>query len=349
MRPGQRSEEECYQWLEAKSLSAQWRTAVPLLWQSCSADLVYAVLQQMDPSSSLGDDGIPAGVYKAFPEFLVRNMYRAYQEIEVEGLPDEWVTALVRSLLKDPRSAAVDRQRPIALQQARLKWLTAVLLLQLQDALFQPVPSQQKGRTMFDHLASLHQTSHTGPGDEVAGWLVVENYKAYDSVTHPMMAALFRFICILTLWVRVLLQILRGPVLFLVMGGVVREHSLTPASGIRQGDPPSSILFSLLTFVICFILRPYGVDVWLYSDDALVRLRRPGAGLEADLQSRLAEFAAFDEYTGLGLNLEKTRLLLQALDRDRLAGIKVVPHVRYPGAEVGHVSPAVAYEQCGVD
>ena len=304
----------------------------------------------MDPSSSPGDDGIQAGVYKAFPEFFVRNMYRAYQEIEVEGLPDEWVTALVWSLPKDPGSAAVDRQRPIALQQARLKWLIGVLLLQLQDALFQLVPSQQKahlrGRTMFDHLASVQQTRHTGPGDEVAAWLVVDYSKAYDSVSHPMMAALFRFICIPTPWVCVLLQILRRPVLFLVMGGVVREHSLTPASGIRQGDPLSPILFSLLTSVICFILRPYGVDVWLYSDDAQVRLCRPGVGLEADLQSLLAEFAAFGEYTGLCLNLEKTRLLLQGLDSDRLAGIKVVPHVRYLGAQVGHVSPAVAYERC---
>ena len=233
MRPGQRSEEECYQWLEARGLAAQWRTAVPLLWQGCSEDLVYAALQQMDPSSSHGDDGIQAGVYKVFPEFFVRNMYRAYQEIEVDGLPDEWVTALVRSLPKDPGSAAVDRQRPIALQQARLKWLTGVLLLQLQGALFQLVPSQQKaylrGRTMFDRLASVQQTSHTGPGDEVAAWLVVDYSKAYDSVSHPMMAALFRFICIPTPWVCVLLQILRDLVLFLVMGGVVREHSLTPA------------------------------------------------------------------------------------------------------------------------
>ena len=58
MRPGQRSEEECYQWLEARGLPAQWRTAVPLLWQGCSEDLVYAALQQMDASSSPRDDGI---------------------------------------------------------------------------------------------------------------------------------------------------------------------------------------------------------------------------------------------------------------------------------------------------
>ena len=130
------------------------------------------------------------------------------------------------------------------------------------------------------------------------------------------------------------------------MGGVVREHSLTPASGIRQGDTLSPILFSLMTSVICFILRPYGVGIWLYSDDAPVWLLRPGAVLEVDLQSLLAEFEAFGEYTRLYLNLEKTRLLLQGLDRERLAGIKVVPHVRYRGAQVGHVSSAVAYERC---
>ena len=78
MRPGRRSEEECYQWLEAKRLLAQWRMAVPLLWQSCFEHPVYAVLQQMDPSSSPGDDGIQAGVHKAFPDFFVRNMYCAH-------------------------------------------------------------------------------------------------------------------------------------------------------------------------------------------------------------------------------------------------------------------------------
>ena len=277
-------------------------------------------------------------------------MYRAYQDIEVEGLPDGWVTALVRSLPKDPGSAALDRQRPIAPQQARMKWLKGVLLLQLQDALLQLVPSQQKAylrkRRMFDHLASVQQTWHTGRGDEVAAWLVVDYSKAYDSVSHPMMAAPFRFICIPTAWVCVLLQILWVPVLLLVMGGVVRDHSLTPASGIRQGDPLSPIFFSLLPSVICFILRSYGVDVWLYSDDALVRLCRPGVGLEADLQSLLAEFAPFGEYTGLCLNLEKTRLLPEGLDSDRLPGIKVVPHVRYLAAQAGQVSPAVAYERC---
>ena len=107
-----------------------------MAWIGPSKKDMAVTFSYLDPSSSLGDDGIQAGVYKAFPEFFVRNMHRAYQEIEVEGLPDESVTALVRSLPKDPALAAVDHQRPIALHQARLKGLTGVLLLQLQVALF---------------------------------------------------------------------------------------------------------------------------------------------------------------------------------------------------------------------
>ena len=115
-----------------------------------------------------------------------------------------------------------------------------------------------------------------------------------------------------------------------------------------QGDPLSPMLFSLLTSVICFIPRHYGVDISLYSDDTLVQLLRPGTFLEANLQSLLAEFATFGEYTALCLNLEKTCLLLQGLDRERLAGVKVATHVCYLGAQVVHVSPAVAYEACGI-
>ena len=192
-------------------------------------------------------------------------MYCAYQEIEAGSPPKDWVTTLVRSLPKDPGSAAVDRQQPIALQPAWLKWFTGVLLLQSHDALFQLVRPRQKahlrGRTMFEHLACVRQTWHAGAGNDVVAWLVGDYGKVYDLVSHPMMAALFRYISIPAPWITVLLHILRGPVLFLVIGGVVREHALTPASQLRQGDPLSPIWFCLLTPVIGFILRPYGVSI----------------------------------------------------------------------------------------
>ena len=163
-----------------------------------------------------------------------------------------------------------------------------------------------------------------------------------------MLAALFRYIRIPDSWVRVLLQILRGPVLFLVMGDAVREEVLPPASGIRQRDPLSPILFSLLTSLICFVLQPYRAAIWLYSDDALIRIVRPEESLVGDLRHLLDEFASFGEYTGLPLNLDKTKVLVQGLSvlNQTFAGLTVASYVKYLGALFGMVTASKAYEHC---
>ena len=61
---------------------------------------------------------------------------------------------------------------------------------------------------MYDHIASVQQRWDTYLGEASACWVAVDYGKAYDFVSHPMMAALFRFICILDPWIRVLCQIL---------------------------------------------------------------------------------------------------------------------------------------------
>ena len=119
--------------------------------------MLVAALQQMDPSSSPGDDGIQAALFQACLAFYGKHMTLAY-EIERRGLPPEWVTTLVCTLAK-AGSAAIQPRCPIAVQQARLECLIGILLLQLRDALFQIVPQAQsayvKGRTMYDHIASV--------------------------------------------------------------------------------------------------------------------------------------------------------------------------------------------------
>ena len=60
---GDKTEAECYVWPQQRGLPAQWRTLVPLMWKPCTEELVSVALQQMDLSSSPGDDGIQAAVF----------------------------------------------------------------------------------------------------------------------------------------------------------------------------------------------------------------------------------------------------------------------------------------------
>ena len=323
---------------------------MPLLWKPCTEELVSAPLQQMDLSSSPGDDGIQAAVFQAFFGFYVRHMTHAYGEIETGGLPPEWITALVGTLAKELGSAAVQSQRPIALQQARLKWLTGILLLELWDALFQIVPHAQKaylkGRTMYDHIASVQQRWDSGRGDSWAWWIAVDYSKAYDSVSHSIMTNLFRYISIPDPWICVRCQILRGLVPFLVGGDVVKKEQLLPSYGTHQGDPLSPIFSSLLTSLISL----YCGAIALRCGCILMMRCCISCSWTAQtqmVQSVLDDFTEFGAFTGLRLNLHKTKALMQGVGPwpVQLLGIQVVSSVNYLGALFGDVSPAEAYEK----
>ena len=85
--------------------------------------------------------------------------------------------------------------------------------------------------------------------------------QAYDSVSYPMLQALFRYIHLPVPCIGVPGQMLQGLMLFLVGGDVVREEVLRSASGIRHVDPLSLILFSLLTSLMVYVFCPLDAAV----------------------------------------------------------------------------------------
>ena len=85
--------------------------------------------------------------------------------------------------------------RPICLQNSCIKWVTQVILLQLEDALQQLTAPEQKGfmrkRQIIDHVwgaPGLWETHGDG------GYLTIDFTKTYDSVVHDHMAAYLRFL-----------------------------------------------------------------------------------------------------------------------------------------------------------
>ena len=78
----------------------------------------------------------------------------------------------------------------------------------------------------------------------------------------------------------------------------MREEQPSPPRGYAKGAPFSPIFFSPLTSLIVFVLRRHGVDVWLYSDDALLCLARSWDELEGKLCALLDDLPEFGDFTG---------------------------------------------------
>lgn len=100
-------------------------------------------------------------------------------------LPETWTEGLVRVVPKVPGSLLVSDMRPICLQNMSIKWMTAIVLRQLEDFLAAVIPRSQKGcvkgRQMTDHITQATNTWHERhPG----AWLSLDFSKAFDSVSH---------------------------------------------------------------------------------------------------------------------------------------------------------------------
>ena len=157
-----------------------------------------------------------------------------------------------------------------------VKWVTQVILLQLEDALPQLTAPEQKGfmrkRQMIDYIWGVHGLSETH-GD--GGYLTIDFSKAYDSVVHDHMSTYLRFLGLPEPYLRLIMFLVVSPILFCVGSGYVADVELRPSSGVRQGDPLSPALFALLTTVLVYDLRQLKINlrVLLYADNVLLYIR----------------------------------------------------------------------------
>ena len=97
-----------------------------------------------------------------------------------------------------------------------------------------------------------------------------------------------------------------------------------------------------------YVLRPLDAAVWLYSDDALLGFDCASSANNENLLYEVCSFfVEFGQYTGLCLNLSKTKALLQGVGPwlAVLSVVTVVSSVKYPGALFSDVAPGAAFDK----
>ena len=339
------TEEDCVAYLKSLGVEQRLRKASRLLFKQLSLDIVHEGLKRLNSNSSPGLDGFSAKFFKRFSDIFEPQMYDSMKRfLEVGKMPETWTSGVVTMIPKTKAMQTPDSLRPIALQTTRQKWLTNILLIQLEDVLLHCIPSQQTGflrhRSILQHV---YGSRALWDGLSEGAALSVDFRNAFPTMSHEMVLAALGLMCIPFLYIRLILHLLRAPYLYSVGKGYVPGVYHHPRAGTRQGDPLSPALFSLVASFVIFPLQDLGpvLTVMMYADDLIIFF---DGTANPQLLKRVWEVVSrFGQFSGLKVNLNKTAAIVRNCGGMEWArcfrdiGVDVKNFVKYLGVRLGNI------------
>ena len=239
-------EEECDRYLRSLPIPPRVQAALPLLWRPLTEDLVREALQKMRPCSSPGNDTVLAAVYQCMGPLFVPRMHAIIKRsLDRGAAPEGWSTTILKCTPKSITSETAAEQRPLALLNSSIKWLTTVFLLQLTNVFQQVTPAAQKGflpgRQMVEHtIAAVEFWNQSSDCILVAA----DFAKAYDSVQHTFASAVLRYLGVPSQYVVLLVALMCSPLVIevcsglpVLFGGSFAQLSLDPCFSPNAPSP----------------------------------------------------------------------------------------------------------------
>ena len=293
-----------------------------ILLQPAAESEIAEALAGCNLKSSAGSDGISYEDIKNNHHFLIPYLSRLFTKILFEGVyPDCWRISLLIPIYKRGDPSYVANYRPICLQSCTAKLFSKMLELRLRNWLrkYSPLRNEQFGFTpgtgTIDAATVLYAS---------VAWLVEKGHNVYatfidfssafDTIDHELLLNKLRHRSIPEPFIALLHSMYSSNTTSVISG----EHSSLPfpiATGVKQGDPLSPLLFSIFIDDLPDSLDNCGsrplqlgncfIRSILYADDVVIL-----AESETDMNRYLSTVEIYAKENNLKINASKSQAMV---------------------------------------
>jgi hypothetical protein len=319
-------------------------------------DTMIAAICDTNNSAS-GPDGIPFAYYRLCAEEIAPVLLRILKLLATGIKPPEGFNYGSLFLIPKDDSLLIDHTRPISVANADnriiAKLLANLLGLELNKILHASQKGFIPGRCGLEHIhdltASFYGAVEEGDQRYV---LFLDTKKAFDSVDHRFVHKMLKKIG-LPGWMRNTIHGLMTNVKVRPVFATKAEHDISILRVVKQGCPLSPLLFALCyDMLLQQLAKKDDHDAYAFADDLAL-----DAASIRPIISALRTIQKFADFSGLGLNLDKTVVIAarkptrQTMGRLHLQfpGIKVVAEAKYLGVLVGPEVTTIRIFQGAVD
>ena len=299
-----------------------------------SEEEITQVFFSMPRNKAPGPDGFPDEFFLEAWIIVKDSVVAAIREFFQTGiLPRGFNSTAITLIPKVTGADSLSQFRPVACCTTIYKVITRLISSRLKLFIDQAVQANQvgfiKGRLLCENvlLASELVDNFQAEGETTRGCLQVDISKAYDNVNWEFLINILKAIDLPPVFINWIWVCISSPSYSIAFNGELIGY-FQGRKGIRQGDPMSSHLFVIVMDVLAksldlgavngaFNLHPKCLAPMIthlsFADDVLVF----SDGAETSIAGILTILDEFKKGSGLGINRDKTALLLDGGNFER--------------------------------